>query len=234
MRDERFGRRLYTVADAARLVGMHPSTLDTWAHGYERQPQDRPIVAQGPVITALGRVIGDNRSIPFIGLVEATVVQAFRRTGLPMQRIRRALEVLTAQDELEHALASQRLYSDGAEVLYDYAQSSDDKQLGLLTVVRSGQHVFHDVISQYLERITFEGLWASELILPVTKRRLLRVIPEIESGDPIFVNGGAPLSAVRARFVAGESVGSIAKDYDVPADEIEEAINAIWPAHQAA
>ena len=161
-------------------------------------------------------------------------MQAFRQTGLPMQRIRRALEVLSEQGELEHALASRQLYSDGAEVLYDYARSSDDKQLRLLTIVHSGQRVFHDVISQYLDRISFEDTWASELILPVTERRLLRVLPEVEGGDPLFVNGGAPLSAVRARFVAGESVDSIARDYGVPRDEIEEAIDAIWPAQQAA
>lgn len=231
--DDRFTRRLYTVAEAARLVGMWPSTLDTWAHGYERRPEGRAVVKQGPVITSLERG-PDGRSIPFVGLVEATVVQAFRQTGLPMQRIRRALEVLTEQDELEHALASQQLYSDGAEILYDYARSSHDKQLRLLTVVHSGQRVFHEVISQYLERITFEDTWASELILPVTERRLLRVVPEVQSGSPLFVSGGAPLAAVRSRLVAGESVDSVAADYGVPPDEIEEAIDAIWPTARAA
>jgi hypothetical protein len=39
--------------------------------------------------------------------------------GLPMQRIRRALEVLAHQGELDHDLASSQLYSDGANVLYD-------------------------------------------------------------------------------------------------------------------
>jgi hypothetical protein len=119
MSDPRFTRRLYTVPEAARLVGMSPSTLDTWAHGYGRRPEGRSVVKQGPVVTSLGRTPDDGRSIPFIGLVEASVVQAFRQTGLPMQRIRRALEVLTEQGELDHALAPQRLYSDGAEVLYD-------------------------------------------------------------------------------------------------------------------
>ncbi|MCP3911825.1 MAG: DUF433 domain-containing protein [Actinomycetia bacterium] len=233
-KDERFTRRLYTVAEAARLVGMYPSTLDTWAHGYERRPDGRPVVKKGPVITALDRTADDGRSVPFIGLVEASVVQAFRQTGLPMQRIRRALEVLTEQGELEHALASRQLYSDGAEVLYDYARNTHDKQLGLLTIVSSGQRVFHDVISQYLELISFDDTWASELVLPVTERPLLRVVPEIESGDPLFVHGGAPLSAVRSRFVAGEPVESIALDYGVPSDEIEEALGAIWPAQQAA
>jgi DNA-binding transcriptional MerR regulator len=157
--DERFTRRLYTVAEAARLVGMYPSTLDTWAHGYERRPEGRPVVRKGPVITSFSRSADDARSIPFIGLVEASVVQAFRQTGLPMQRIRRALDVLTQQGERDHALASRQLYSDGADILYDYARNTDDKQLGLLTIVSSGQRVFHDVISHYLERISFDDTW---------------------------------------------------------------------------
>ena len=142
--DERFTRRLYTVAVAARLVGMSPSTLRTWSHGYEKAFTDRPPVKQGPVITAMKNGSSDRRSIPFIGLVEATVVQAFRRTGLPLQRIRKALEVLASQGELEHALASQQMYSDGANVLYNYADQHKDQQLRLLTltVVQTGQRVF--------------------------------------------------------------------------------------------
>ncbi len=48
------------------------------------------------------------------------------------------------------------------------------------------------------------------------------------------IAGRPPLSAIRARFVAGEPVESIANDYGVPGDEIEEAIYAIWPTNQAA
>lgn len=234
MTDERFTRRLYTVSEAARLVGMSPSTLDTWAHGYQRHPPGRAVVKQGPVITALGRTAADRRSIPFIGLVEAAVVQAFRNTGLPMQRIRRALEVLSQQGELPHALASKQLFTDGATVLYDYARSTDDKQLRLLTVVHTGQRVFHDIIREHLERISFGDTWAKELILPVTERKLLRVVPEIESGEPLFMEGGAPLSAVHSRFIAGEPVASIARDYNVPANDICEALHAIWPKTAAA
>ena len=213
---------------------MHHSTLATWAHGYERRPEGRAVVKQGPVITALQPREADPRRIPFIGLVEATVVQAFRRTGLSMQRIRRALEVLVAEGELEHALASSRLFSDGADVLYDYAKSENDPQLRLLTVVASGQRVFHEVIQEYLERITFGDNWATELIVPVTKNRLLRVIPGVAGGDPLFTEGSAPLSAVHARFMAGEGLESIATDYEVPVEHISEALDAIWPSTRAA
>ena len=213
---------------------MSPSTLRTWSHGYTKTFKDRPPVAQGPVITSLTGASRDTRSIPFIGLVEATVVQAFRRTGLPMQRIRKALEVLANQGELQHALASRKLYSDGANVLYDYAKKHDDRQLRLLTVVQTGQRVFHEVIFEYLTRITFGDQWATELILPVTERRLLRVVPDVASGDALFMDGGAPLSAVQSRTAAGEPIESIAADYGTPAEDIREALCAIWPSKAAA
>lgn len=224
--DPRFTRPLYTVAEAARLVGMSPATLMTWARGYRRTFPDRRPVAQGPVITALHD--GSGPSIPFIGLVEATVVRAFRETALPLQRVRRALEVLADQGELQHALASRRLYSDGAQVLYDYAKREDEPQLRLLTVVVSGQRVFHEVIEEYLKRIGFDGdPWATALIVPATDRHLLRVRPEIAGGDPLFISGGAPLSAVMSRRKAGEPVASIAGDYGVPVADVEEALGAL-------
>ncbi|HEY3141752.1 MAG TPA: DUF433 domain-containing protein, partial [Acidimicrobiales bacterium] len=167
-------------------------------------------------------------SIPFIGLVEAMVVQAFRRTDLPLQRVRRALAVLADQGELEHALASQKLYTDGAEVLYDYATDVGDGQLRLLTVVSSGQRVFHEVVDEYLKRIHFaDDPWATEVVVPVTEREILRIRPEVASGDPLFMRGGAPLSAVVSRFRAGEKVESIADDYEVLVDDIREALGAI-------
>lgn len=232
--DDRFVRPLYTVSQAARLVGMPPSTLATWAHGYRNRFPDRPDVVRGPVITAVAPGSPGAPSIPFGGLVEATVVQAFRRTELPLQRIRRALSVLDQQGRLHHALASKRLYTDGAQVLFDYATEADDGQLRLLTVVENGQRVFHEVITDYLTRIKFDDDWASELIVPVTKRPILRIRPEIAAGDALFMHGGAPLSAVVSRYQAGESIESLVADYEVPAEDLREAIRDLKVAARAA
>lgn len=234
MTDQRFERRLYTVADAARFVGMSPSTLRTWTRVDARYATGGSAAKRNPVVTALDADGRDRRSIPFIGLVEAAVVQAFRQTDLSMQRIRLALRVLSEQDELQHALASQKLYSDGAHILYDYARDHGDRPLSLLTLVATGQRVFHEIIAEYLDRIEFGDTWASSMILPVTKRKLLRVVPDVASGMPLFVQGGAPLKAVRSRVVAGEPVVSIARDYEVPVEDIEEANRAIWPEKTAA
>jgi len=226
--DRRFTQPLYAVTGAARLVGMPPSTLASWAKGYEHRFPNRATVTKGPVITAVDAPFPGGPSIPFIGLVEAMVVQAFRRTDLSLQRIRRALAVLGDQGELHNALASRRLYTDGADVLYDYAREVDDGQLRLLTVVRSGQRVFHDIVDAYLRRIHFDhDPWATEIVVPVTEREVLRIRPEVASGDALFIHGGAPLSAVTSRHRAGEAVESIADDYAVPVEDIREALLAI-------
>lgn len=233
--DPRFTQPLYTVADAARIVGMPASTLASWAKGYSRHFPDRATVAMGPVITALEPEFRGGPSIPFVGLVEAMVVQAFRRTDLPLQRIRRALGVLADQGELDHALASRKLYTDGAEVLYDYAKDVGDGQLRLLTIVASGQRVFHEVVDAYLQRIHFDDdQWATEVIVPVTEHPILRIRPAVASGDPLFIHGGAPLSAVVSRIKSGERIESVADDYEVPVDDMREALHAIQPTPLAA
>lgn len=67
-----------------------------------------------PVITAVRPERRDAAAMPFIGLGEAYALAAFRKAGVPMQRIRPAIEVLARELGLAHALASRRLYTDGA------------------------------------------------------------------------------------------------------------------------
>lgn len=214
---------MYTVTEAAAYVGVPRSTFDTWVRGYERRPPGRKPVHGQPLLTSAP---GGALAIPFIGLAEGMVLAAFRETGLPLQRIRPALERLEADYELEHALASEHLYTDGAEILYDYARAHGDKQLRLLTIVRSGQRVFHEVIDRYLTRITYKGGWAARLVLPTTEAPTLLVDPRRAFGQPIFIHGGARLVDVRNRIAAGEDERSVADDYDVPLDDIHAALAA--------
>lgn len=66
---------------------------------------------------------------------------------------------------MTNALASQCVYTDVAELIFDYATRSDDD--ALLTVVRAGQQHFAQVIRDYLKRITYsDDGWAQRLQLP--------------------------------------------------------------------
>ena len=123
---DRFGTLLYGIGEAAGYLAVPPSTLTTWAYGYERRRAGARNATAPPIVTAVRPERPGDPAVPFIGLAEAYALAAFRHAGVPMQRIRPAIDVLGRELGLEHALASRRLYTDGAEVLYDYARHAGD------------------------------------------------------------------------------------------------------------
>lgn len=207
---------LYGVTEAARIVGTPPSTLRGWAHGSVDKGLDgRRRVADALITTTR---TGRGPVIPFIGLGEAYVLAAFRAAGVPLQRIRPALARLEAEFGLHQALASERLMTDGAEVLYRYSVE-DTSELGELVVVRNGQGVFREVVEQYLRAITYrDGLIAS-ILLPQFTTPVV-VTPTRNFGQPTHVGTGVPVRAVRDRVSAGEPPADVAADYGMPVSDV--------------
>lgn len=161
--------------------------------------------------------------MPFVGFAEAFVLSALRRAGVPMPRIRPAVARLSAEIGLDHALASRRVYTDGAEVIFDYADRSDDD--ALLTVVRTGQQHFAEVIQQYLRPITYgEDGWAERIQLPAYSSVAVVVDPDQAFGQPFVVQGGARVEDLVDRFQAGDTLKDIADDFGVSVSEAEDVI----------
>jgi uncharacterized protein (DUF433 family) len=166
-----------------------------------------------------------------MGFAEAYVLSAFRRAGVPMQRIRPAVRVLASGIGMDYALASKRLYTDGAEVLYDYATSEHDEDLRGLTVVRTGQRQFAEVVRDYLKRITYgDDGWAARLRLPAYRHAGVIVDPSQAFGMPLVIHGGARVEDLVDRFVAGDTLADIAEDFGVPESEVEDVVRVATKA----
>lgn len=226
----RFGTPLYTMTEAALYLDVPISTLTTWAHGYHRQPPGRREVVGDPVVTALPSAGRGRPVIPFVGLAEGLVLAALRRTGVPLQRVRPALARLEEYFGLQHALASRRLYTDGAEVLFDYAETTTGdpdaaRAARELVVVRNNQHVFHEIVQAYLRRIEFDDDGYACLIhLPAYEVADVVVDPTRGFGQPIFARGGARLEDALSLFRAGESLDIVSEEYGIPRDHLEDAL----------
>jgi uncharacterized protein (DUF433 family) len=225
---DRFDVPLYTLAEAARYLDVPVTTLRSWAHGY-RRAGDRAGVRMPPVLTALPRGRAPGPVIPFIGLAEGLVLTMMRRSGVPLQRIRPALVRLEREFGLRHALASRRLYTDGAEVLFNYAEHGDDplaaQAAGALVVVRNGQSVFNEVVQSYLRRVEFDHEGYPTMIrLPAYEVADVLADPGRGFGQPIFARGGARLEDALGMFRAGESLGVVAEEYGVPLAQLEDAV----------
>lgn len=210
--DPRVDRALFTLRESAAYLGMPASTLHSWA----RPPHEDPLV------TVLPRA-GRSATVPFVGFAEAFVLNALRSAGVPLQRIRPAVQRLSDEVGVAHALASERVYTDGAELIFDYAKTTDDPSL--LTVVRTGQQHFTEVIRGYLSRITYgsDG-WAHQLRLPAYATAEVIVDPRQAFGQPLVVHGGARVEDLVDRFQSGDGVDEIAADFGVPPAEVEDVI----------
>jgi uncharacterized protein (DUF433 family) len=120
---------------------------------------------------------------------------------------------------------------DGAVILYDYAESEQDEQLGGLTEVVSHQRVFAPVVTEYLKRIEYGGDgWAARLVSPATVRPLVIADPERSFGQPIFIHGGVRVEDVLDRWRAGDPLAETAEDFGVPVEDVEEILRVAIPA----
>ncbi|GII77787.1 putative antitoxin VapB45 [Sphaerisporangium rufum] len=222
---DRFTTPLYGIAEAARYLAVPPSTFTTWAFGYQRRRRDGRAIEGKPVITAARPDRPNEAAVPFIGLAEGFALAAFRQAGVPLQRIRPAIDALEEELGLAHALASRRLFTDGAEVLYDYAEHVGDESARELVVVRNNQRVFSDIVASYLRRVDFasDG-YAQVITLPQYRTATVTVDAAHAFGRPRFTHGGAKLEDVIDLFQAGEPVDVVAEEFGLSRDEVEDAL----------
>jgi uncharacterized protein (DUF433 family) len=217
---------LFTVREAAGWLTVPASTVQGWARGYGRALAGGKTSVGKPVITSIP-ARGREPTIPFVGLAEGLVLSAFRRAGVSMQRIRPALERLDREVGLEHALASDRLYTDGVDVLYDYGTSVDQGLVSDLVVVRNQQRVFAPVVRDYLRRITYsEDHWAERIELPGYEHARVVVDLERAFGRPFLERTRVRAEDVVDRWLAGDSISELARDFGLTGLEVEDVVRA--------
>ena len=222
--DPRLIQPLFAAREAAIVLNVPPSTFQTWVRGYERHDRESRTSVSKPLVTAVDAVPG-GPNIPFIGLVEGLALAAFRRAGVPMQRIRPALEHLEKEIGLRHALASDRLYADGAEVLFDYGRDASKESLAQLVVVRNQQRVFAPIVEQYLRHITYgPDHWAIRVRLPAYEKTPVIVDPKRSFGRPVIQRARVPVEELVDRWWAGDSIHVLADDFGLRETEVEDVI----------
>lgn len=221
-----FTTPLYSQAEAAWIVGVPTNTFRNWAHGYAYKTTTERIVSKDPLITLAPE--HNRMRVPFLGLAEAYVLDALRLAGIPMVRIRPAVESLKQGMGLSYALLSERLMTDGVEVLYDYigdeAEAAQGK-VGLAVVRGDKQVVFREVVEQYLRSVTYEDGFITSLEPRRFGDGVLSVNPRVNAGQLSFADSGVRVEDVLRRIRAGEPLRDVAHDFDLPAKSIKTVLD---------
>lgn len=213
----------YSIREAAGLVGISPSTLRSWVRG--RSFPKRGGVGRSPAIIAPPSV-DDGAFLSFTNVVEAHVLSGLRRKyELKLDAIRAAVRYVHDRLHVEHPLAMERFKTDGASLFVERFGRT-------INASKEGQVAMREVLEAYLERIEYDDGRAIRLfpLLRDAAPRVIVVDPRLSFGRPTIAGTSVPVVAVRGRFDAGDSVESLAHDFDVRPDQIEEALRAAQAA----
>jgi uncharacterized protein (DUF433 family) len=216
---------IYSQVEAARIVGTSSSSLSRWTRSSGGR-RFGSVITHPALITSIHE--GRGRTVPFVGLAEAYVIAAFRAAGLSMQRIRPAVEALRSGIGLEHALISERLRTDGAEILLEAERDSPDGEAAdrRLVVVRNGQAVFREVVDKYLRGIRYRGGFVASLQVPHYSTIDVVVDLRINAGSPTVARRGVRVGDVMSRVEAGEAKSAVADDYRLTAHEMRALLSS--------
>jgi len=210
----------YGLAEAAKYLGIPPSTLRSWTVGqsYRVRGEKRSFrpVLQLPKAGA--------SQLSFMNLVEAHVLDALRRQhALSLQKIRTALRFLVKLYPSPHPLADHSFETDGVNLFVE-------KYGELINASRNGQMEIERMIRDYLRRVERDERGMASRLYPFTRSlphespRIVVIDPRVAFGRPVLAGTNIPAGIIAERFKAGDSVTDLAGDYDRPLEEIQEAI----------
>lgn len=221
---------VYSIEEAADYLRIPYSTLYSWTIG--RKKAD----GRGSYEPVL-RCLDESRRLSFYDLVEAHILRAAVEKKVPLSQLRNGLAYLRAKHPSDRRpLLAYSFLTDGKYLLVGgmLGPKSKDRE-ALLNASVHGQLAMTAVLEEHLKQLVkgFDdhanllGRDRSKMpdtIYPISGQHIVSITCGIVSGRPVIEGTRVPTSIVIQRFLAGEDVKALAKDYGLPRDRIEAAI----------
>lgn len=207
--------RAYSIAEAARLVGVQTRTVRRWLYGDEHADhQMRPVL--GPRPDSEGSL-----ALSFLDLAELFVVAHFRRGSgrrMPLWRLRDAHDFARRRLGVDHPFASNQLLIEGGHILHEFARGNPGPRIAL---DRGGQYVlpveFGDALSMFdFARDTMASKW-----YPAGRETPIVIDPHRAAGQPTIEGRNVRIDVLLGRKRAGWGIAEIAEDFSLDTDVVE-------------
>jgi uncharacterized protein (DUF433 family) len=215
------GKGIYSFPRASALTGIPVQNLRRWAVG---RPAAADSLSARPIIDLELPDIDDERALSFLNLVELKLVGEFRRLKLPLQYIRRVVDILRDSYNFDHPLACKRLLTDGRSV---FAEIDESGEFACVEIAgrRPNHVILEEVVRPYFKDIEFYG--QSQLArrwFPAGRRQGIVIDPELAFGEPVLAKSGLETWTLAELVAAGETVRNVASWYEIPPADVEKAV----------
>ena len=210
---------IYSIPQAARLVGVHAKKLRGWVTGYGEMMKAPPLI-QSEIPELPHRF-----AISFLNLIEARLIYAFSQQGVPVRSIR--LMAVEARRFLRHPhpfATSMMFRTDRRKIFITALNKTGVPQLYDLKGKNFGMW---DVLERELtDEIVYgpTGLATAWYPRKATLPRIY-VHPKVSFGQPAIDKSGVPTETLYEAYLAeGNNYQAVARWFNVPPEHVKEAV----------
>ncbi len=216
---------MYGFGQVDRILGVRAGTSQRWIDGYRRGGKSYP-----PVIRP--ERTGDE-AVTWGEFIEARLLAEYREEGVPLVKMRPAVERLREELGTPYPLASAKtwLAVEGRELVRRVEETVGLHRRLRLVVVRNDQQMlaWSPQAQEFADSLNWEEVGSGR-----SKRTVVTSLspdPAIHSvvvnplqrfGEP--ATGGVPTEVIRELYVAGDPIEMIAELYELPQGLVEDAV----------
>lgn len=219
MNEAQFGIGVYSVPEAARLIGMSSQTLRRWVGEYSHL-ETKHNLRRAPLWSAQYEQTDYDQYLGFRDLVEARIVKALRLNGISLQTVRQCLERARTLIGDDHPFSTRNFKSDGKTLFLEMLQGGIDP---ILIDLRQGQQAFKAILEKSLRGVEF-GDEVAERWWLLNGKKTIVVDPKRSFGHPIIASNGMATSCVADAMRAEGSVDRVARLYEIRPSEVNDAL----------
>lgn len=206
-------RPVYTFPEVDRLLGLHAGTSRRWIDGYVRGAKHYPPVVREEATGSEAVTWGE--------FVETRLLSEYRNTGVPMLRMRPAVDILRREFG-PYPLARSKPFTDSQDlILMVQDESALDRRMRFV-VVRTGQIVLSEEMARYLEHVSFDDDDAPTAVHPLGNGVSVAIDPLVRGGAPMV--NGVPTEVLASLHRGGDSIADLARWYDLSEADVGAAI----------
>jgi uncharacterized protein (DUF433 family) len=142
---------------------------------------------------------------------------------MSIKAVRDSIKFAQETLQIDRLLLSEQLRAGGGELFLEhYGQ--------LINLTKSGQLALKALLEAHLSRVEWKGDGLPGRLYPFVRGeigdgpKLIAIDPQIAFGRPVLVKAGVSTQVIAERIDVGESIEDLVADYDITAEEIQEAI----------
>lgn len=208
-KNSRLGVGLYSVADAARILGAHSARIRQWCRE-----------SQGLIPGTLRR---DDGLITFQELMELHFIKMFRDEGVSLETIRIASEKAASRYHSACPFSVKRFDTDGTAIFATLQKETPKKVL--VEDIAKGQYVFEKVMRPFFRKLEYGKNVDLVRYWPLSKTGRIVLDPQRKFGKPIDSETGVPTHVIADALSAGggQSPAVVARWLGIPLAAVRKA-----------